>query len=474
MLGQLSRAVLAAVAIIFSVVCWLGLEAPKGTLTHTDELLTAERSREILLTGTGVMHYNFQRSFEKPPLQYWLTAWTLSHFENRTLAVRIWPLLFGCFTLAATGWLVFLVAPNKPWLIPLTVAILASSPLFSPEAVRGFLDMGLTFFTIMTIVFAQLARRHPVWWLATAIACWLGSLQKIPLPFLVWVLIIIVRVASPVERSRIRSLWLVTGLFLAVLAMSAWPLLQIFKYQMRPGAVFHQQVVVWTGPTGLGNRPYLAILFGLSTLGGACGLISFFAAFSVLFSKREETPPAVKEIAIVSLVIIGLAIVTNFRGVRYIVPIIPCLCFLLGIVFYRFLERGPVLRRRAVIALVLLLTADFVHSAITITRRRKDVTDEKLIAEKLGTVQRREARTLLIRAEQPGIGLWWYSFYLFYGNLRFPVEPCTVEQIERDPPKPPVVGVCVSEDLLAIRNKYPNLRVELACARFVCWQVKGD
>jgi len=45
----------------------------EGILTNTDELLTAERSREMLLTTPWVVHFNFQRSFAKPPLQYWLT-----------------------------------------------------------------------------------------------------------------------------------------------------------------------------------------------------------------------------------------------------------------------------------------------------------------------------------------------------------------------------------------------------------------
>ena len=56
--------------VIMSFAVWLGLEMPHGTMWGTDELLTAERSREMLITGErGVVHFNFDRSFEKPPLQ---------------------------------------------------------------------------------------------------------------------------------------------------------------------------------------------------------------------------------------------------------------------------------------------------------------------------------------------------------------------------------------------------------------------
>lgn len=468
---QYKRAVAAAMAVFLCVLGWLAFEIPKGTLTHTDELLTAERSREMLSKGPWVVHYNFQRSFEKPPLQYWLTTLTLPRFQNRTLAVRIWPLLYGCLTMVALGWLVFLVEPNRPWLLPLCLAMLASSPLFSPEASRGFLDIGLTFFTIMAIIFAQLARRQPAWWLAVAGVCWLGSLQKVPLPFLVWVVIVLTRMTSPVERSGLRRGWLLGSMVVAIGAMSIWPLIQVIGYDMSVRQIFHQEVIVWTGPTGLGNRPYFAILIGLSTLGGACGLLSFLAAFVVLFSKKVRTSAGVREVAIVSLAVIGLAVVSNFRGVRYIVPIVPYLCFLLALLFHRFLEQGPVIRFRTTALLIIVLSADFVHSAITIERRRKNVPDEKLIAEKLGALQQPQTKTILIKAEKPGGDLLWDSFYLFHGNCRFPVKPYTVDEMRSHPPEPPLIGACVARDFPVIRDVYPNVQVELVRAQFICWQV---
>ncbi len=467
-------AMAAAGFVLACVLGWLAFEIPRGTLTHTDELLTAERSREMLLTGPWVVHYNFQRSFEKPPLQFWLTTLTLSRLHNRTLAVRVWPLLYGCLTMVALGWLVFLVEPNRPWLIPLSLAVLASSPLFSPEASRGFLDIGLTFFTISAILFAQLARNRPAWWLGVAAASWLGSLQKFPMPFLVWLLIILVRLTSRGERPKLRSSWLVVSMLLAVVTMAIWPLLQITKFGMLPGRLLHEEVVVWTGPKNLGVRPYFEVLYGLSTLGGACGLLSFLAAFAVLFSKKERPAAGVREITIVSLAVIGLTIVSNFRGVRYIVPIIPCLCFLLALVFYRFLKRGLIIRRRTAIVLIVVLSAGFAQSAITIERRRKDVADEKLIAEKLGELQRAGMKTVLVKAETPGGDLLWDSFYLFHGNLRFPVQSETLERVRRNPPKPPLVGVCVARDFPAIREIYPNVQVELSRAQFICWRVSGQ
>jgi hypothetical protein len=99
------------------------------------------------------------------------------------------------------------------------------------------------------------------------------------------------------------------------------------------------------------------------------------------------------------------------------------------------------------------------------------VPDEKLIAEKLGALQQPQTKTILIKAEKPGGDLLWDSFYLFHGNLRFPVQAYTVDQIHSHPPKPPVIGACVARDFPVIRDVYPNVQVELVRAQFICWQV---
>src|SRR5215471_14104960 len=97
--GRLRNAILIAGVIIASVLGWLAFEIPKGILSSSgDEILTAERSREMLLLGRSEVHFNFSPSFEKPPLQYWLTSFSLASLPNKTLAVRIWPWLYGALT----------------------------------------------------------------------------------------------------------------------------------------------------------------------------------------------------------------------------------------------------------------------------------------------------------------------------------------------------------------------------------------
>jgi 4-amino-4-deoxy-L-arabinose transferase-like glycosyltransferase len=465
-----------AALIVLLFVAWIGLQAPFGIMSGTDELLTAERTREMLMTESWVVHYNFQRSFEKPPLQYWLTSLTLSRFQNRALAVRVWPLLYSALTLVAVAWMVRLLKPEQPWLVPLTLAILISAPLFSSESARGLLDIGLTLFTVLVFVFAELARKKPAWWMAVAAACWIGSLQKIPLPFLIWILILIVRLTNRDDRRELRSGlgWLIGSLVLAIALMSIWPLFQFFKYQMPVANLYHEEVVVWLGPTGLGQRPYFEIPMAMSLAGGLCGFLSLVAPFVILLSKKERPTPTIREMAIVSIGWIALLILTNFRHARYAIPVLPALCFLLALIFYRFLKQPPPVRTRAAVALVILLIAGFVHGQIRINVWRRDVTDEKMIAEKLGALQGPGIRTVLIKATVPGNDLMWDSFYLFHGNFRFPVSKLTTDEIRANPAKPPLIGASVARDFPVVQQVYPNVQVEMTRAQFVCWRVPGQ
>jgi len=94
-----SKSIALTALIIVSVFGWLAMEIPRGILSSSgDELLTAERSREMLLLGREEVHYNFNPSFQKPPLQYLADQFDLPRFNNRTLAVRIWPWFFGVLT----------------------------------------------------------------------------------------------------------------------------------------------------------------------------------------------------------------------------------------------------------------------------------------------------------------------------------------------------------------------------------------
>ncbi len=466
--GRRFLAIAATGFIISCVVGWLFLLVQEGFLISKDEFITAERSREMLLLGRDAVRDNFEVSVVKPPLQYWLTTLTLPRFKRPQTAVRIWPLLFGTLTAIATGWLAYLIEPKQPWLMPLSVGLLLTCPLFLMETTSGRLDTGLTLFTTFSIVFAQLARDKPKWWLGVAIVCWLGTLLKIPLVALIWFVIVIVRYFSPGQRATLRTAWLPLSVLLALLLMAIWPLIQMAAHDVPLSEVFRfDEARLLLGPSRLGSKPFLEVPFRLITT-WPCGLVALFAAVAIHFGRNKDSRPAVVEISIVTLTLLLLIVLFGFRNGRYLMPLLPGFCVLLAPFLFWLRER-----RRPVTSFVLLFVA--VSSLLgpeigrrIVEGRLQDYSQQKLIAEKLGTLQQSEGRQIVIL--EPNKGVLPEQFYLFYGNLRGPVETWSVAKMRETRPARSAIGVCNIWDFGAVGESYHDVTIELAQGQFICWR----
>ena len=448
------------------MIVWLGLKIPRGILTYPDELFTAERAREMLILGRGTVHYNFVPSFAKPPLQYWLTSFSLPLLINQSTAVRLWPLVYGALTVATAAWLAYLIDPKKPWLIPFTVAVLVSCPLISTESTHAMLDTGLMFFATLAIALAQLARRQPRWWVAVAIVCWLGALQKVPLILLIWFIVVAVR--SWTHRGQVWNRWLIGSVLLSLVLISGWPVFQILDHGMPIARAFAgDDPNDLFGEGQLGGRTYFEVLNALVATGWAGGAFALLAAGWFFVAKKENVSSAIKEMSILSIVIIVLAIVFNFRSVRYVLPIVPCLCLVLAFFLYRLLVRADKVRTVAIVFACFLIAGGFVQAEIKMHHQRPDASQEQRVAQKLGALQAGSNATLLItrgrrETQSP-------AFYLFQGNLHSPLRRCTIEKFREAPPSGRVVGVCTKSDFTEVQKVYRNIKVEMQLGNLVCW-----
>ena len=98
--SEFSRWLLGGLLLAFSVVWFSGLEDRK--LTDPDEGRYAEISREMALSGDWVTpRLNDLKYFEKPPLQYWVTAAAFRLFGEHHWVARWWPAVttLGCVLL---------------------------------------------------------------------------------------------------------------------------------------------------------------------------------------------------------------------------------------------------------------------------------------------------------------------------------------------------------------------------------------
>lgn len=123
-------------------------------LANPDEGRYSEIAREMALSGDFVTpRLNGLKYFEKPPLQYWATAISMSLFGVNEFAARLYTVLcgLGCLLLVAyTGRRLFDAQTGI-----IAALILLSAPYFAALSEVVTLDMGLTFW--MTLSFCAFA-----------------------------------------------------------------------------------------------------------------------------------------------------------------------------------------------------------------------------------------------------------------------------------------------------------------------------
>ena len=151
-----------------------------GSLEFWDESLSAERSREFLLTGDWLTpHSSLEPVFNKPPVYYWLTALNFAVLGESEFTVRLASVLFGIGCLI----FVFLIgrrASGREWGGLLAAFLLATNPHWINYTRNGMLDSGLMFGTLAGIYFLMYGRPAAGVFLS-GISFALGCLIKNPL-----------------------------------------------------------------------------------------------------------------------------------------------------------------------------------------------------------------------------------------------------------------------------------------------------
>ncbi|MGH8460120.1 MAG: phospholipid carrier-dependent glycosyltransferase [Stenotrophobium sp.] len=106
MMGASRRGPGIALVILFwalVTVLWFGSLTARD-LAGTDEGRYSEIAREMALTGDYVTpRLDGLKYFEKPALQYWLTALSFKAFGQSEFVARLWPGLFGFLTVLLVG-----------------------------------------------------------------------------------------------------------------------------------------------------------------------------------------------------------------------------------------------------------------------------------------------------------------------------------------------------------------------------------
>ncbi len=145
-------AVFATIAILWFV------NLDSHSLWHPDEGRYAEIPREMAVSGDWVTpRLDDFKYFEKPPLQYWLTAAAYRAFGVDEWTARLWPALAGLLAVIAIGGAG--LALGGPALAAFAALTLAGTLWHAAIAQMVTLDSGLSFFLALAFSAFVIAQR---------------------------------------------------------------------------------------------------------------------------------------------------------------------------------------------------------------------------------------------------------------------------------------------------------------------------
>lgn len=210
-LPQRGKVVLYVSMVLIILVAWFGSLELRG-LFIPDEGRYAEIPREMLASGDWITpRQNDLKYFEKPPLQYWMTAVSYRLFGEDEWTARLPSTLFGFFAVLMAGFTGYRLWGLQAGLA--TAAILGGSWAFFLAGQYLTLDMTLTAcmtFSLCSFLLAQREGTTPsshgwilVAWVATALAVLSKGLVGIVLPALsLFAYIAIRRETALLKRMR--------------------------------------------------------------------------------------------------------------------------------------------------------------------------------------------------------------------------------------------------------------------------------
>jgi 4-amino-4-deoxy-L-arabinose transferase-like glycosyltransferase len=394
---------LVALLVVLAVV-WFGSLATRS-LISPDEGRYASLAWEMLRSGDWVTpRLNGLLYFEKPPLQYWVSALFLHLFGLNVFAARLWPALAGFLTVLAVGGTAWRLWGRDTGIRSLAVA--ASMTWVFGNAHYLTLDASLTLFltiAVSAVLIAEQAsgtaskRRNWIWlaWAAMAGAVLSKGLVGLLIPGATLVLTCLWRR----DFSLWRGMHWVSGLLIFLLIAAPWFVLVsmrnpgfaqfffIHEHFARYLSKVHQREGAWWY--------YLPLLLG--------GMFPWTSALPWLWPRRAASEPR-SSIAPKDLLIVHAAFVLLFFSASgsklpsYILPMFPALALLIGL---QLQQASPRALRRHLWVPVAVWTIVLVASTQT-ARIGSHSTPAEVFAQ-LGTGARWGAVTFLSFAAFA----WW-------------------------------------------------------------------
>ncbi len=338
--GSQARDIL-VLLVFFGVLFFLFLG--RFPLIEPDEGRYAEIPREMIELGDFITpHLNYVKYFEKPPLYYWMTAFSFVVFGQNEFAARFPAALCGLLGVLLTYFIGRKLFDRRTAL--LSALVLGSSVGYLAQGRITLIDMALTFCLTASLGFFLLASRegeekkglyYHLFYVFAALAVLAKGLIGIVLPGAV--------IFSYLFFSRrwriLREMKILTGIPLFVLVAAPWFVLVSIKNPEFARFFFiHEHFERYlTKVHGRYKPPW----FFIPVLIGVMIPWSFFfstAARALWRERKGREGDTVLYLFLWATVIFVFFSLSDSKLVPYILPVLPAAALLLGKTFSRVFE----------------------------------------------------------------------------------------------------------------------------------------
>ncbi|HEX6975711.1 MAG TPA: glycosyltransferase family 39 protein [Vicinamibacterales bacterium] len=359
----MNRRLLLLVVLVAAVVPYF-VDLGGSSIWDANEAFYVETPREMIERHDFIAPtFNYEPRFNKPVLSYWIVAGFYKVFGVSVGVQRI-PIALGAILMILTAFFLARAAspepsdPSRGLDAALWAALgLAVAPRLLMFSRRIFIDIYISMFMGLTLLFFALAERYParrrLFLVLMYVAVGLGTLTKGPvaiaLPGLVFGLYLVLHG----ELKRVRDMMILPGIAIVLAIVVPWyaALYQRFGWTYITSFFIGENVARYT--EGVGVRPvrgpwyYLPVLFSDSFPWSLC----LIGAAAMWFSDRRSlsgtnVPEAHAALRIRSLLWLWILAITLFFTLSaakqdlYIFPIVPAIAALAGIFIARGEEGG--------------------------------------------------------------------------------------------------------------------------------------
>ena len=320
-----------------------------ASIWDANEAYYVETPREMIERGDYVNpSFNYEPRFNKPVLSYWIVAGLYHLFGVSVGVQRLAIALAAMVMMAATFYLARAASPH-PWAPFLAAVGLAAGPRFFMFSRRILVDMAVTAFMTLTLLFFVLAERYPerrrLFLVLMYVSVGLGVLTKGPVAAAVPVLAFLAYLAFHREVHRLREMMIPGGTVIALAIVAPWYAMLYAEHGWTYITSFFigENVGRFTETVGVQARGpffYLPVVFHDALPWSLCLPAVVFAW--VRARGRGDIHQRLRTLLLLWIaVIVAVFSLSQTKQDLYIFPIVAAIAALGGDWVARAIDRGP-------------------------------------------------------------------------------------------------------------------------------------